>query len=569
MGSAICKGAGTGAVVPGEGKGEGDEPNNIPVVDRKASDLSKFGGVLVKTNGNKDMSGDFSFQRAKELCELCKLVYFFGADWASKKKPPKDKKRGECNAPAELSMPLRFTLGDLTRTNESSQNHRFNIQTLDKKYDDTSTFDEKTLTWRNGFLFAPQSDTEGMLLIDQDRKFATLVMRGTSSATDVLTDIKGWKRKDPTGGKGYCHSGIANAYEDIAKSLYKVVSALFKDHPSLTTLFVTGHSLGGGLATLAAKGIKLNCPQVKNITMYSYGGAIVGNTTFKREYDALIPHTYRLVNDRDMIPQLGVAWPTNLAGFNHVGKLVFMNDLGVWLDPKPAVLRINTGQQIAERATDHLTGNYMKIIKKYRAYIHLGEVKVQRLKSAWEAYLVPTVSRVEYSLTRGEDDDSNTVVMPEVQRQVLLAPNLEGLRGKLAADLSKAGITAEVLLVETNRQALSTVNADGASSAGWEHFVAAGAGVLYEPNQSRRDFRLTLGEHMTEFEKYDQDNDGYLNEGEFVAMRAAQGYNDGEKCLAQMKGIDIDNDGLISQKEYSFWRSISGVAQTSELQEIA
>ena len=50
----------------------------------------------------------------------------------------------------------------------------------------------------------------------------------------------------------------------------------------------TGHSLGGGLATLAAKDITLRCPEVPAVTMYSYGGAICGNAAFKEEYDKLV-----------------------------------------------------------------------------------------------------------------------------------------------------------------------------------------------------------------------------------------------------------------------------------------
>ena len=288
MGSGLCKPSSPPPIDPTAD----DEPTTIPVVDKKASDLRKFGGELVKTNGPKDLSGVFSMRRAKDLCELCKLVYFFGGDWASKKPPPSNKTKSECIAPAQLSMPLRFTLGDLTRT-RGTPNHELHLTTLDGKYDQGE--ENKGPTWRNGFVVAPGTNTEGMLLADQDGKYAVIVMRGTSSPTDVLTDLKAWKTSDPTGGKGRCHSGIANAYKSIAESLYPVVSALFKDNPRMKVLFVTGHSLGGGLATLAAKGIKMRCPEVPKVTMYSYGGAIVGNTTFKKEYDKLVPNTFRLV----------------------------------------------------------------------------------------------------------------------------------------------------------------------------------------------------------------------------------------------------------------------------------
>ena len=59
---------------------------------------------------------------------------------------------------------------------------------------------------------------------------------------------------------------------------------------------VTGHSLGGALAVLAAFDIKLAIGSLQ-MEMYTYGTPYPGNRAFAREFDELIPEAWHVIHD--------------------------------------------------------------------------------------------------------------------------------------------------------------------------------------------------------------------------------------------------------------------------------
>ena len=61
-------------------------------------------------------------------------------------------------------------------------------------------------------------------------------------------------------------------------------------------LLVTGHSLGGALAVLAAFDIKSTMRDFA-LEMYTYGTPYPGNRAFAREFDALLPNTWHVIHD--------------------------------------------------------------------------------------------------------------------------------------------------------------------------------------------------------------------------------------------------------------------------------
>lgn len=68
------------------------------------------------------------------------------------------------------------------------------------------------------------------------------------------------------------------------------------DHEADVDVFITGHSLGGGLAMLCALDVANKMRDI-NIKCYTYGAPRVGNHVFAWIYAGLVPDTWHIVNN--------------------------------------------------------------------------------------------------------------------------------------------------------------------------------------------------------------------------------------------------------------------------------
>lgn len=80
-------------------------------------------------------------------------------------------------------------------------------------------------------------------------------------------------------------------------------------------MYLTGHSLGGALATLAAYDVARalqELPERKaEVACYTFGAPRVGNYAFARAYAAAVPDTWSIINDQARAP-----WPPLDLGFH-------------------------------------------------------------------------------------------------------------------------------------------------------------------------------------------------------------------------------------------------------------
>jgi hypothetical protein len=126
--------------------------------------------------------------------------------------------------------------------------------------------------------------------------FVALAFRGTeaTSVADIRADARATIRHDPSGGR--VHSGFHDAYEAVARSVGdRLAQADVREKP----LFVTGHSLGGALATLAAARLADHPGGVA--ACYTFGSPRVGDEDWvARRRDPV----HRVVNAADGVTML-------------------------------------------------------------------------------------------------------------------------------------------------------------------------------------------------------------------------------------------------------------------------
>ncbi len=124
-----------------------------------------------------------------------------------------------------------------------------------------------------------------------------IAFRGTMSSTDWITDAiasqKNFKYiKDPA----LTHRGFTSIY---ASARGQIMSAL-KRLPVDKTLFITGHSLGGALATLCAVDVAANTDH-QSPHVFTYGSPRVGDPDFAKAFAKYVRSSFRIANLFDVV----------------------------------------------------------------------------------------------------------------------------------------------------------------------------------------------------------------------------------------------------------------------------
>ena len=134
-----------------------------------------------------------------------------------------------------------------------------------------------------------------------------LAFRGTESPLDWLTDAN----VDRVGYRGFqVHEGFLRAYRSAYAS---IVSKLDVNR----SLIITGHSLGGALATLAAYDLLMSGFLVNAV--YTFGSPRVGCKRFAAAFNLEFRNrSYRIIHSADIVCRLPTPWR-----YRHVDASVF------------------------------------------------------------------------------------------------------------------------------------------------------------------------------------------------------------------------------------------------------
>ncbi|CAI5461435.1 unnamed protein product [Closterium sp. Yama58-4] len=130
-------------------------------------------------------------------------------------------------------------------------------------------------------------------------------------------------------------------------------------------VYLTGHSLGGALATLFAYELsQSNLVRDRNIhlTMYNYGSPRVGNAAFVARFNVYMKDSWRIVNRADIVPTV-----PKLMGYRHVCCPVYLSPGGpsgdLQADASQEQLGVDDGyaaEVVGEANANDILEDYMK-----------------------------------------------------------------------------------------------------------------------------------------------------------------------------------------------------------------
>ncbi|KAJ8324151.1 hypothetical protein O5D80_007357 [Batrachochytrium dendrobatidis] len=212
----------------------------------------------------------------------------------------------------------------------------------------------------------------GAIVLHKQSKSIVIIFRGTASSHEWRTNLNFAKAKlSPllfTGSVGtippnvMLHSGFQKAYLKIQEQLRFSLNVIVSKFPQYK-IIVTGHSLGGALASIAIMDIALHHKKhmAAQMHLYTYGMPRTGNGAWANWVNKVgFGSVYRIVRTNDPVPHL----PVNLIGYKHFGTGVGIDQNSVTVKCRP------TGDAGETSDCDHLSKRSASIMAHTQGYYY-------------------------------------------------------------------------------------------------------------------------------------------------------------------------------------------------------
>jgi len=180
----------------------------------------------------------------------------------------------------------------------------------------------------NGAGVIDADDLRAFMGYDHDYDRIVLSFRGTSNIENWISNIDILQTEYPhyDDGAGSIHSGFYLNWlllED--HGLSTMIKSMFAGYPG-ADLLVTGHSLGGALAEIAAMDILHDSEyatlSIGSIRVIDFGSPRWADELIANRYGEVIDSNWRIVNEWDVVPQI----PLQEMGYHHTGTMVHYTD---------------------------------------------------------------------------------------------------------------------------------------------------------------------------------------------------------------------------------------------------
>ena len=205
-----------------------------------------------------------------------------------------------------------------------------------------------------------EGNTEAALI--EHKEYLCMVFRGTDEPRDWIDNANAFSTEKLF---GEFHKGFWDATEEIWPYLYAEYQKKYRE--TKRPLFITGHSLGGAMATIAAaRLIHLDKPF---ISVYTFGQPRVMKRDTARIFNVECgTRFFRFLNNNDIVPRL----PPRFMEYSHVGTFLYISkegeihpDPGYWfkLIDKIDGYKEALGKEGIDAFEDHQMDDYYSKLK--------------------------------------------------------------------------------------------------------------------------------------------------------------------------------------------------------------
>jgi triacylglycerol lipase len=201
------------------------------------------------------------------------------------------------------------------------------------------------------------------------------VFCGTNERIDWLSNLTFRPLQGPV---GTVHRGFMKALECVWPEMVLMIDdyqqQCLRRGQNPPSLWITGHSLGAALATLAVAKLRMEEDRPVN-GLYTYGSPRVGDRIFARNFNQEFVAAFRFVNNTDIVTRA----PARIMLYSHVGNFLYLDqnkalhdDIHWWyqfLDTSKGVVQDLLDEKIEIGAIrDHRMTEYLAGLETNRAY---------------------------------------------------------------------------------------------------------------------------------------------------------------------------------------------------------
>lgn len=153
--------------------------------------------------------------------------------------------------------------------------------------------------------------------------------RGSVSPKQVLEELTSILAipKVPFSAGGNVQKYFWNSFQMIYSCLKQSVRQTLKSYPGYRVV-VTGHSLGGAMASLAAASLVYDrIVPPKQIVLYNFGSPRIGDKLFAFYHDGLVPSSFRVVHYEDIIVHFPTMTYFSGTPYHHKSEIFYSTNM--------------------------------------------------------------------------------------------------------------------------------------------------------------------------------------------------------------------------------------------------